>query len=112
MPPTWQEIDDGINRIEGYLLVQAERSNAHRDAEALARRMPWLTASQHDEFVRLYSEDRLRLTERSLRRIADRTAELRAEYGSRYRRLFLITWCIATLVSVFIGALGAVLAPW
>ncbi|GAA2447218.1 hypothetical protein [Streptomyces macrosporus] len=112
MPPTWQEIDDGINRIEGYLLVQAERSSAHRDAEALARRMPWLTAAQHDEFVRLYSEDRLRLTEQSLRRIADRAVELRAEYASRYRRLCLISWGIAATVSTVVGALGAVLAPW
>ncbi|GAA2508866.1 hypothetical protein GCM10010406_51670 [Streptomyces thermolineatus] len=98
MSATRQEASDGINQLEGYLLLEAERSSARHDAEEFAARMPWLTGGQREEIVRLYTEDRRRLTRQTLERIADRATELRGEYNDRYRQLRLATWCTAAAV--------------
>ncbi|MDT9682372.1 hypothetical protein RND61_09860 [Streptomyces sp. TRM76323] len=84
---TRRETAEGINRVEGYLLAQAELLNAREQGEAFARRMPWLTTAQHEEVARLYAEDRIELSKKVLRTIADRCVELRGEYTARYTRL-------------------------
>jgi hypothetical protein len=101
--PSPHEIESGIARIEGYLLCQTEISNARAEAEAFARRMPWLTAAQHEEIVRLYTEDRMELSRRVLQRIADRCRELRAEYTARYEELRrrLVCACVAVVLGAF-----------
>jgi hypothetical protein len=94
------EVASGIARLEGYLLAQAETSAARTEAEAFARRMPWLTEAQHQELVRLYAEDRIALTRRMLQRVADRCGELRGEYSARYEQLRrrLVCVCLAVLL--------------
>lgn len=77
----------GIAQLEGYLLGQTYRQNARAEAEAFADRLPWLTTGQHDEVVRLYSAERMRLTRRVLEATVDRCAELRQEYTDRYELL-------------------------
>lgn len=85
--PAAGEAARGINRIEGYLLAQAERDRARAEAEAFADRLPWLTAGERDEVVRLYAAERMELCRRVLHGVSDRCAELREEYTEHYGRL-------------------------
>jgi hypothetical protein len=77
----------GIAQLEGYLLSQTYRQNARAEAEAFADRLPWLTSGQHDEVVRLYTVERMRLTKRVLEATVHRCGELREEYTERYELL-------------------------
>lgn len=98
-----REIASGIAALEGYLLSQAEISDARREAEAFADRLPWLTTAERSEVVRLYAEDHLDVSRRVLRRITDRCRELRAEYTARYEllRRRLLCVCVALLLAAF-----------
>ncbi|MGW1884805.1 hypothetical protein [Streptomyces sp. NPDC002133] len=90
----------GINRIEGYLLVQSRIQEARRDAEKFADQMYWLTSSQRLEIVNLYTQDRMAVTKRSLEMTAARAQELRREYAARYAALKqrLLCICVATVI--------------
>ncbi|MET9801693.1 hypothetical protein [Streptomyces sp. NPDC006368] len=90
-----------INRVEGYLLRQAELRNAREEGEAFAGRMPWLTTAQHEEVARLYAQDRVELSKKVLRAIAHRCEELRGEYTARYAHLRqrLLCMSVASLIS-------------
>jgi hypothetical protein len=97
----------GIARLEGYLLCQAEIQRARTEAEAFARRLPWLTTAQQEEVVRHYAEDRLAVSREALRTVAARCAELRDEYTVRYEALRqrLLRRCVAlTLASAALCA--------
>ncbi|KUH40591.1 MULTISPECIES: hypothetical protein [Streptomyces] len=95
------EVAAGINRVEGYLLAQAELREAREGGEAFARRMPWLTTAQHEEVARLYAEERVGLSQEALRTVADHCVALRAEYTARYTRLRHRLLClgVASLVT-------------
>jgi hypothetical protein len=75
------------NEVEGYLLLQAEREQAQREAEALCARLPWLTQGQAEDLARHYTEQRLGLTREALQATADRAKRLRGEYEARYATL-------------------------
>ncbi|MET8785749.1 hypothetical protein [Streptomyces sp. NPDC004589] len=75
------------NEVEGYLLLQAEREQAQREAEALCARLPWLTGGQAEDLARHYTEQRLGLTRQALQATADRAKRLRGEYEARYATL-------------------------
>ncbi|MET8956822.1 hypothetical protein [Streptomyces sp. NPDC004533] len=75
------------NEVEGYLLLQAEREPAQREAEALCARLPWLTSAQAEDLARHYTEQRLGLTRQALQATADRAKRLRGEYETRYATL-------------------------
>lgn len=107
-----QETASGIAALEGYLLAQAEISDARREAEAFADRLPWLTSAERAEVVRLYSAERLELSRRFLRRVTERSHELRAQYSARYeqlRRRVLCTGAGLLLGAVGLCVLGAVM---
>ena len=95
-----KEYARGLNEMEGYLLSQAEAAAALSGAEAFAARMPWLTAAQRDEVVRLYTADRLEVSRAALRRVADRALELQCQYSTRYHALQ------AKLLALFLSALA------
>ncbi|MBB5939190.1 hypothetical protein [Streptomyces zagrosensis] len=101
--------DSGIAQLEGYLLLQAEREQARADAEIFASRMAWLSPTEHDTVVRLYAEERLRLTRWTLERIRDRCHQLSTEYETRYAELRrrLLSGCLALLCATL--AVNAVL---
>ncbi|WP_369200208.1 hypothetical protein [Streptomyces sp. PU-14G] len=103
-PATEQTAAD-ISRIEGYLLLQAERGEAEAQAEAFAARMPWLTTGQRDEVVRLYTADRMALTRRVLHGLTERCVQLREEYTARYLQLRRRVLAQATLVLLLSVAL-------
>ncbi|MGY1433835.1 hypothetical protein [Streptomyces reniochalinae] len=103
--PAARQTAADINRIEGYLLLQAERGEAEAQAEAFAARMPWLTTGQRDEVVRLYTADRMALTRRVLHGLTERCAELREEYSARYLHLRRRVLARATLVLLLAIAL-------
>jgi hypothetical protein len=113
--PDPYEIESGIARLEGYLLCQSELGDARAEAEAFAGRLSWLTAAQREEVVRLYTEERVELSRRMLRRIVDRCEELRAEYTARYDELRrrLVFRCVAGILAVanVLAVVGAV-ALW
>lgn len=99
------------NTVEGYLLWQAQISEAEQRAREFVRPMEWLTTSQRREIECHYAADRLRRARRDLERIAARSLALRAEYEHRYRQLrrrclgLTLTVCavvttVATLLSV------------
>ncbi|MEU8651515.1 hypothetical protein [Streptomyces sp. NPDC048737] len=69
---------------EGYLLARAHHDQAHRDAEDLCARLPWLTTGQADDLTRHYVRQRTDLTRRMLQDTVRRAAELRQEYEARY----------------------------
>ncbi|MFF3766996.1 hypothetical protein ACFYYR_23305 [Streptomyces sp. NPDC001922] len=106
----------GINRIEGYLLWQAETAGAEERAEAFCDRLPWLTTGQREEVERVYVQDRLDDARRDLRRVAARCEELQEEYRARYRTLRrrLVAACLLAgcgLAFVTLLALGLRGAP-
>ncbi|MFF4762534.1 hypothetical protein [Streptomyces sp. NPDC001292] len=90
-----EEASFGIQRLEGYLLVEAERSQALADAETFLDGLILLAVDQREELRRAYLEERDRLTRHTLERIVARAAELRTEYTDRYRRLRLLAWSTA-----------------
>ncbi|MEW2249271.1 hypothetical protein ACFW6K_20245 [Streptomyces sp. NPDC058733] len=75
------------NEVEGFLLAEADRERARRDAEAFCARLPWLTTAQAEEVARLYTEEHIELTRQRLRQTLRRAAELRHEYEARYAEL-------------------------
>ncbi|MCF4136816.1 hypothetical protein L1856_08065 [Streptomyces sp. Tue 6430] len=72
------------DEAEGYLLARAHHDQAHRDAEELCARLPWLTTGQADDLTHHYVRQRTDLTRRMLRDTVRRAAELRQEYEARY----------------------------
>ncbi|MDQ0938557.1 hypothetical protein [Streptomyces sp. V1I1] len=107
-PPTKQETAAGINKIEGYLLYQAELRTARSEAEAFARSMPWLTTAEQDEIARRYAEQRVNLSKQMLRAIAARCTELNSTYTARYlalrrRLLSLSVACLLLSVALCVG---------
>ena len=97
----------GVAQVEGYLLCQAELRTARAEAEAFAGRLPWLTAEQRSEVVRVYTEERLALTRRVLAGVVDRCHELRREYAQRYALLRRRLCCACTVLLVAAGSLVA-----
>ncbi|RKN05696.1 hypothetical protein [Streptomyces radicis] len=85
--PTRREAALGIAKIEGYLLWQAELSNARTEGASFAAGLTWLTEEQRADIAERYAEERVRLARRVLTGVAERCAALEAEYGERYRRL-------------------------
>lgn len=81
------DIAMGINQLEGYLLLQAERDLASERARRFAGRLDWLTVAQRQEVERRYTQDQLDVTEQMLRKVAWRSEELRAEYQAVHLRL-------------------------
>ncbi len=51
-PPADRGTAQGLVRLEAYLLWQAEMHKARDEAQAFAKRMPWLTTTQHEEVTR------------------------------------------------------------
>jgi hypothetical protein len=105
------------NEVEGYLLLQAEREQAQREAEALCARLPWLTSGQAENLAHHYTEQRLGLTRQALQATADRAKRLRGEYEARYatlRRALLrrhaIGACILIVCSTVASAGACMLA--
>jgi hypothetical protein len=86
-PLTGQEGAALANQIEGFLLAEAERARARREAEDFCGLLPWLTTAQAEDLAGHYAEQRLELTRQMLRRTVDRAAELRCEYQARYDQL-------------------------
>ncbi|WP_239768931.1 hypothetical protein [Streptomyces sp. CL12-4] len=75
------------SQVEGYLLLQAEREQARREAQALCACLPWLTTAQAEDLTNRYCEQRLHLARRTLEAVAARADQLRDEYETRYAAL-------------------------
>ncbi|MEV5596107.1 hypothetical protein [Streptomyces sp. NPDC052496] len=104
---------EGLARLEGYLLLHAERDRASHEARTFADRLPWLTTAQRDEVIRCYTEERLTAVRRDLERIRTRCHQLRAEYTARYetlRRRLLHTCCAAGLLAAAVCACIVILS--
>ncbi|MFD5266337.1 hypothetical protein [Streptomyces sp. NPDC058335] len=85
----WHPAPDGRDGVlaaeaEGYLLARAHREQAHREAEDLCARLPWLTTAQADDLAHHYIRQRNHLTRLMFQETLRRAAELRQEYESRY----------------------------
>ncbi|MFD3484021.1 hypothetical protein [Streptomyces sp. NPDC058665] len=97
-----EEAAAGIQQLEGYLLAQSRVREARAHAVVFADRMPWLTTAQHEEIVRLYTQDHIAMSRRALELVVTRAGELREEYTARYELLRRRLVC-ASLTAV-IGA--------
>ncbi|WP_328536350.1 hypothetical protein [Streptomyces sp. NBC_00344] len=97
------DIAQGLVRIEGYLLWNAEVEGARRQAVAFAEQLPWLTTAQREEVEQVYTAERTAASRAMLVRISDRAASLREEYTARY--LQLRRRCVAATVMA-VGAAG------
>ncbi|MEV8596237.1 hypothetical protein [Streptomyces sp. NPDC052012] len=73
--------------VEGYLLARTHLDQAHREAESLCSRLPWLTTAQAEEVTRHYIRQRIDLTRRMLVSTTERADQLRKEYEARYAAL-------------------------
>ncbi|WP_329381234.1 hypothetical protein [Streptomyces sp. NBC_01716] len=102
-----EEAAAGIQQLEGYLLAQSRVREARAHAVVFADRMPWLTTAQHEEVVRLYTQDHIAMSRRALELVVARAGELREEYTARYELLRRRLVC-ASLTAV-IGAACVVL---
>ncbi|MGX1274248.1 hypothetical protein [Streptomyces phaeoluteigriseus] len=85
----WRPAPDGRDsalaaEAEGYLLAHTHREQAHREAEDLCARLPWLTTAQADDVAHHYIRQRNHLTRLLFQESLRRAAELRQEYESRY----------------------------
>ncbi|MGW4892047.1 cytochrome C oxidase subunit I [Kitasatospora sp. NPDC004240] len=78
---------DGVQRLEGYLLWQAEVLGAERAAVAFADRLPWLTTAQREVVEQAYAQERLLESRQTVTHIARRCRTIRGEYEERYRQL-------------------------
>lgn len=76
-----------VNEIQGHLLIAATRQEGHEAAVRFSARLGWLTVHQQTELERQFAAEHLALTRASWQRTAARSAEVRAEYEARYRRL-------------------------
>ncbi|KOG42621.1 hypothetical protein AQJ84_31970 [Streptomyces resistomycificus] len=76
-----------VDEVEGYLLARAHHARARREAEAFCSHLPWLTAAQAEDVTHHYVRERTQLTRRMLLDTAERAAELRQEYETRYADL-------------------------
>ncbi|MGH4030140.1 hypothetical protein ACQB60_14515 [Actinomycetota bacterium Odt1-20B] len=76
-----------IREIEGYLLVEAARSEGRAAATRFVQQLPWLTEAQREDIERAYAEEYSALTRQLWQRTAERADELRAEYEETYRAL-------------------------
>ncbi|WP_245873235.1 hypothetical protein [Streptomyces phaeoluteigriseus] len=88
----WHPAPDGREGVlaaeaEGYLLARVHRERAHREAEDLCARLPWLTTAQADDLAHHYIRQRNHLTRLMFQDTLRRAAELRQEYESRYADL-------------------------
>lgn len=100
-----REVARGLAELEGYLLCQAELRGARAEAEAFVERLPWLTAAQRTEVVRVYTEERLALARRMLHQVTERCHALRQEYAQRYALLRRRLYCRCTALLVAAGSL-------
>ncbi|MEV0372010.1 hypothetical protein AB0I10_19630 [Streptomyces sp. NPDC050636] len=94
-------MDEAVNAIEGYLLLEAEKDRARTRADAFCTRLPWLTETQRSEVEVHYCQDQRETSRAYLERIAVRSAALRAEYEAVYRSLRrrLVTACLSGMVA-------------
>ncbi|MBT2365673.1 hypothetical protein J7E88_10160 [Streptomyces sp. ISL-10] len=100
-PQQSHDVAAGIARLEGYLLAQSRLTQAQEHADEFADLMPWLTTSQREEVVRLYTQDHIAVSRRALEFVSARAAELRVEYTARYETLRRRLLCrsVAALVT-------------
>ncbi|MFJ9040989.1 hypothetical protein ACIRF8_31005 [Streptomyces sp. NPDC102406] len=73
-----------IREIEGYLMVEAARSEGRAAAGRFTDRLPWLTESQAAEVRRVYADEYVGLRRDTWRWCAERATTLRGEYEHRY----------------------------
>lgn len=76
-----------VNEIQGHLLIAATRQEGHEAAVRFSARLDWLTIHQRAELERRFAAEHLALARTSWQRTTARSAELRAEYEAKYRRL-------------------------
>lgn len=77
----------GVQQFEGLLLWEGHRQRARNEAEAFARRLPWLTRDQRKDLEHHYAQVRLADAVRALEQTRARAGELREEYAARYAEL-------------------------
>ncbi|MFJ9447606.1 hypothetical protein ACIRRH_38080 [Kitasatospora sp. NPDC101235] len=65
------DVGDGLRRLEGYLLWQAEIATACQDATAFTDALPWLTDAQREDVAQAYTRERLRVSRQDVTRIAE-----------------------------------------
>lgn len=94
----------GLAQMEGYLLWNAEIERARRHARRFTDELPWLTTAQREDVERVYVVDRAEASRVMLVRVRARAAELRGEYGRRYRTLR--ARCVAATALVCLGTAG------
>lgn len=82
-----EEAREGIAKVEGYLLWQAETARARAEAEAVADELGWLTTAQREELVRVLTGSYLDRSRAALAETAERIVQIRSEFQSRYERL-------------------------
>ncbi|MGW5121836.1 hypothetical protein ACWEQ8_41405 [Streptomyces noursei] len=97
--------EQGIRRLEGYVYWQYEFDQARREAAAFCRQMPSLSTSERQRLEHLYADARVETARSTVRHIAGRCTELRAEYEARYRKLKLKT-TVTALTAIAAISLG------
>jgi len=85
--PDQEEIAAGVASLEGYLMVDAARREAHERGTAFANSMPWLGTTEREEVVRLYVTQDITRTRTIWETIDRRGRELNDEYNARYEEL-------------------------
>ncbi|HSA49442.1 MAG TPA: hypothetical protein VLH10_04925 [Yinghuangia sp.] len=109
------EVRDGLAALDGYLYWQGRLAAAHHHAQAIADRLPWLSAAEREDLVRVLATAHTDMARATVRHICDRADQLRAEYEERYRRLrcrlVSVTAVVLTaaLTSVLLLAAGRLL---
>ncbi|MGX1881719.1 hypothetical protein [Streptomyces sp. NPDC055287] len=100
-----KESDRGLAQLEGYLLWNAEVTEARHHAGRFTEQLPWLTTAQREDVERVYTAERLAASRAMLVRVSARATALRGEYTERYRRLR--ARCVAVTVVCAGAASGA-----
>ncbi|MEU6387960.1 hypothetical protein [Streptomyces sp. NPDC046939] len=98
-----------IQEIEGYLMVEAARTEGRAAAERFVARLPWLTESQAAEVRDTYAATYVELRRDGWQWCARRARSLRDEYEERYR---VLRRRVCGMVCTGVGAGVVVVAGW
>ncbi|MDI2124622.1 hypothetical protein [Yinghuangia seranimata] len=106
------DVQAGLARLDGYLYWQHQLAEGRAYAEAAADHLPWMTTAQREDLVRVLSAAHTEMARGTVRQLATRAQELRAEYEQRYRglrRRMAVTVVTATALA---AALAGLTTPW
>ncbi|MFE9374244.1 hypothetical protein ACFYM2_31350 [Streptomyces sp. NPDC006711] len=97
MSKSSKEAAEGLVRLEGFLMSEAVRRDAHEQGQDFARALTWLGPAEQRDVSSRFARHHLRLHRDMLAATVVRADKLRAEYAHRYAQLRRRLICLTLL---------------